>query len=128
MIILFKNKLTMWANKLKRNIVALYIALSDHEVPTSAKILVFIVVGYALSPIDLIPDFIPILGFLDDLILLPLGIWFTVKLIPNTVMARIHLQAQSFLGERLNGDWKAPATILFIWLFVGLVIWRVMVK
>ncbi|HEX5035111.1 MAG TPA: DUF1232 domain-containing protein, partial [bacterium] len=85
-----------WKNKaraLKANIHALYLAYRDPRVPWYAKLLILCVVGYALSPIDLIPDFIPILGYLDDLLLLPLGVLLSIKLIPPTVWAECRQKA-----------------------------------
>jgi uncharacterized membrane protein YkvA (DUF1232 family) len=76
-----------WARLIKRDVHALYLASRDPRVPWYAKALAVVVVGYALSPIDLIPDFIPVLGCLDDLILLPLGIVIVIRLIPPALMA-----------------------------------------
>lgn len=81
------NRLKHWARSFKRDVHALYLAARDPRVPWYAKALGLVVAAYALSPIDLIPDFIPVIGYLDDLILLPLGIWFVVSLIPRDVMA-----------------------------------------
>ena len=81
------------ANRLKRQLVALHLAAHDPRTPWGAKVLVLCVLGYALSPIDLIPDFIPILGYLDDLILVPLGIYLAIKLIPRQVWADCQVQA-----------------------------------
>ncbi|HEX7791626.1 MAG TPA: YkvA family protein [Afipia sp.] len=76
-----------WARALKRDIHAVYLASRDPRVPWYAKALAVAVAGYALSPIDLIPDFIPVLGYLDDIILVPLGVLLVVKLIPPQIMA-----------------------------------------
>lgn len=76
-----------WARALKRDVHAIYLAGRDPRVPWYAKALAVAVAGYALSPIDLIPDFIPVLGYLDDIILVPLGIVLVLKLIPPQVMA-----------------------------------------
>ena len=75
-----------WAHRLKQDGHAVYLASRDPRVPWYAKFLALAVAGYALSPIDLIPDFIPIVGYLDDLIIVPLGIWLAVSLIPEEVM------------------------------------------
>jgi len=77
------NRLKQWARALKRDVLALYLAARDPRVPWYAKALALVTAAYALSPIDLIPDFIPVLGYLDDLILLPGLIWLTVRLIPT---------------------------------------------
>lgn len=77
-----------WARRLKRDVLALWIAAGSGRTPLAAKTLAFLTAAYALSPVDLIPDFIPVLGLLDDLILLPLGIALAVRLIPPALMAR----------------------------------------
>src|ERR1022692_1161944 len=76
-----------WARAMKRDVHALYLASRDPRVPWYAKALALVVAGYALSPIDLIPDFIPVLGYLDDVILVPLGVLLVIRLIPPEVMA-----------------------------------------
>ena len=76
-----------WARIVKRDVHALYLASRDPRVPWYAKALAVVVAGYALSPIDLIPDFIPVLGYLDDVILVPLGILLVIRLIPPVIMA-----------------------------------------
>lgn len=79
------QRLKQWAKKLKKHIMILYFAVKNPRTPWYAKGFAALVAAYALSPIDLIPDFIPILGYLDDLILLPIGIWAALKLIPSEV-------------------------------------------
>jgi uncharacterized membrane protein YkvA (DUF1232 family) len=81
------SRLKGWAGLIKRDVHALYLAARDPRVPWYAKALAAVVAGYALSPIDLIPDFIPVLGYLDDVILVPLGIFLVVRLIPPDIMA-----------------------------------------
>ena len=81
------SRLKTWARSIRRDVHALYLASRDPRVPWYAKALGLMVAGYALSPIDLIPDFIPVLGYLDDLILVPAGIWLVIRLIPPHVMA-----------------------------------------
>ena len=76
-----------WARSIKQDVHALYLASRDPRVPWYAKAMGLLVAGYALSPIDLIPDFIPVLGYLDDLILVPLGILLAIQLIPPAIMA-----------------------------------------
>ena len=85
------NKLRSWAKRLKTDIYTLYIAMRDARTPVYARWFAIIVVAYALSPIDLIPDFIPVLGLLDDLILLPAGIALLKKMIPPDVMVYLSL-------------------------------------
>jgi uncharacterized membrane protein YkvA (DUF1232 family) len=81
------HKVKAWARRLKRDVHAIYLAARSPRVPWHAKIIAIAVAGYALSPVDLIPDFIPVLGYVDDLIIVPLGIWLVLSLIPEEVMA-----------------------------------------
>ncbi len=88
-----------WARDIKRDVLALWLAARDPRVPAAAKILAGVVAAYALSPVDLIPDFMPVLGYLDDVILVPLGILATVRLIPPAVMTDLRNRA-SLIAER----------------------------
>jgi uncharacterized membrane protein YkvA (DUF1232 family) len=87
------NRLRDWARALRRDVVAVWIAARDPRVPWYAKALALAVAAYALSPIDLIPDFIPVLGYLDDLIIVPLGLLLVVRLIPAELMAEFRAEA-----------------------------------
>src|ERR1700712_2145822 len=87
------SRLKTWASVLKRDSHAIYLASRNPRVPWYAKALAIAVAGYALSPIDLIPDFIPVIGYLDDLIILPLGIWLVVSLIPREIMVEYRAKA-----------------------------------
>ncbi|MBX4931508.1 YkvA family protein [Rhizobium bangladeshense] len=87
------SKAKNWAKSLKRDIVALWLAARDRRVPWYAKAVVGAVAAYALSPIDLIPDFIPVLGYLDDLVIVPLGILLATRLVPAEVMAALRVEA-----------------------------------
>ena len=89
------KRLKSWAAALKRDVVALWLAARDPRVPWYAKAVAAAVAAYALSPIDLIPDFIPVLGYLDDLLIVPLGIWVAVKLVPDAVMTDLRAAAAS---------------------------------
>ena len=102
------------AARLKREILALYFVGRDPRTPRHVKILIALVVGYALSPIDLIPDFIPILGYVDDLILLPLGIWLAIRLTPPAIFQAA--RAKAALAEQPPPDWRAAAVIVLLWL------------
>lgn len=82
-----------WARKLKRDVVALWLAASDRRVPWYAKAVAGAVAAYALSPIDLVPDFIPILGYIDDLLIVPLGIYLAVRLVPPEIMDELRAEA-----------------------------------
>lgn len=112
-----------WATNLKRNTFALYLASRDQRVPLLAKFIIIVVVAYALSPIDLIPDFIPVIGYLDDLLLLPLGIWLAVRLIPKDVWRECQARAQEEVFE-LPRNRRAAAIIILIWLalLIGFVV------
>ena len=98
-----KRYIAAWlqrAKQLKLEIYALYLAYQDPRTPWYAKVMALIIVAYAFSPIDLIPDFIPILGYLDDLILLPLGVALTLRLIPPAVLAECRASAQATSPDR----------------------------
>jgi uncharacterized membrane protein YkvA (DUF1232 family) len=114
-----------WADNLRRDVVALFLAARDARTPWYAKAAAGIVSAYALSPIDLIPDFIPIIGYLDDLVLVPLGIWGVVRLIPGDLMsefraeaARINTRPRSRAGAVVVVTaWVAAAAVLTWWLW-----------
>lgn len=113
-------RIDMWkesVRKLKAETYALYLAYKHPQTPWYAKVFTGLVVAYALSPIDLVPDFIPILGYLDDLILVPLGIVFALKLIPTQVMTECRTQAQIALQQEGKPVfWFAPVVIIAIWI------------
>lgn len=111
------NELQQRARALKREIYALYGAYRDPRTPWYARVVVACVVAYALSPIDLIPDFVPILGYLDDVILLPLGIALALRLIPANVMRESRARAEH--QEQRPTSWVAAAVIVTIWLGMG---------
>ena len=106
------ERLKQWAGRLRRDIVALSLAARDPRVPWYAKALAAAIAAYALSPIDFIPDFIPVLGQLDDLILVPLGIWLVVKLIPAPVMADLRDRAKDVRASRSTAG---LILVLLIW-------------
>jgi uncharacterized membrane protein YkvA (DUF1232 family) len=103
----------LWARRLKRDVVALWIAARDPRTPWLAKVFAAAVAAYALSPIDLIPDFIPILGYLDDLLIVPAGIALAIHLIPPAIMADFRRQAD----ERADRPRSliAAVIIVFVW-------------
>ena len=116
------TELRTWARTIKRDVHAVYLAARDPRTPWYAKALALCVAGYALSPIDLIPDFIPVLGYLDDVIIVPLGIMAVVKLIPPDVMAK-HRAAASVAAERPISR-TAAAVIGCVWaLSIALAVW-----
>src|SRR3954465_14319660 len=108
------SQLQRWARTLKRDTVALYLAARDPRVPWYAKAVAACVAAYALSPIDLIPDFIPVLGYLDDLILLPLGILLAVRLVPPAIMAELRAEAGARHAAR-PVSWTGAAAIGVVW-------------
>ena len=118
------QRLKLWARETERDVVALWIGARDSRTPLVAKVVAALVAAYALSPIDLIPDFIPLLGYLDDLILLPLGIVLAVKLIPQDLMSEFRREAVQRMDRpnSLTGAiaivavWVAAAALL-VWLF-----------
>ena len=108
------SKLKQWARALKRDAYAVYFAARDPRVPWYAKALGIAVAAYALSPIDMIPDFIPVLGYLDELIILPLGIALVVKLIPPELMAEHRARAAAAQDRPVS--FAAAAAIVLLWL------------
>jgi uncharacterized membrane protein YkvA (DUF1232 family) len=117
--------LTRWARGLIRDAHAVYLAAFDPQVPWYAKILAAAVAGYALSPIDLIPDFIPVLGYADDLLIVPLGIWLVVSLIPPEVMAECRARAAA--AEQRPRSMAGAIAIVAIWMtaaaLLGWAVW-----
>ncbi len=107
------------ATEIKKELKALRIAVRENLVPWYVKVLIFIAVAYALSPIDLIPDFIPVLGLLDDLLLLPLFIYIILKLIPKETMEECRKKAETaeFSTKR---NWIAGGIVILLWLLLGL--------
>jgi len=114
----FFQRLNGKVNKLKSEIQVLTIAYSDPRTPWTAKLLIGITVGYLLSPIDLIPDFIPVLGILDDLILVPLLITASIKLIPEIVIKEARLQALKNPKRMKKNNYIVAFFILLIWIFL----------
>lgn len=113
------QKISSWAKALKLDVLALWFALKHPKMPFWAKVVCFIAVAYALSPIDLIPDFIPVLGYLDDLILVPALVWLALKLIPAEVMNQSREQA----FEWINSNQSKPKS--YIGLFIVVTIWLI---
>jgi uncharacterized membrane protein YkvA (DUF1232 family) len=121
------EKLKAHAKSLKGEVYAIYLAARDPRTPWYAKAMIACVVAYALSPIDLIPDFIPVLGYLDDLLLLPIGIYLALKLIPAEVLIDARLRASEVPSD-LTKRWSAALIIIILWLValvvVGIIIGR----
>lgn len=104
--------------KLKTDIPALFLALKDKETPILAKVFAGITVAYALSPIDLVPDFVPVLGYLDDVILLPMLVALTIKFIPSDVLERNRKQAEDVWKDGKPKKWYYAIPIVVIWLLL----------
>lgn len=119
------EKIKQWAKRLKTNIALLYLAYRHKLTPWYAKLMALITVGYALSPIDLIPDFIPVLGFVDDAILLPVLIWLSLKLIPQKVIALCREEAEKVFAGGRPRNYIAGGIIILIWLLlIGAILMR----
>ncbi len=111
------------AKQLKTDIPALFLALKSRETPLAAKILAGLTVAYALSPIDLIPDFIPVLGYLDDIIILPALIALTVRLIPKETFEKYRKEAAGMWQNGKPEKWYYALPIIVVWLLIlGLII------
>ncbi|MDH5540939.1 MAG: DUF1232 domain-containing protein [Rhizobacter sp.] len=112
-----------WARRIKRDVVAIWFAARDPATPMGVRLLALLVAAYALSPIDLIPDFIPVLGYLDDLLLVPLGLMLVVRLLPPPVLAAAREKALALI-ERPR-SMAAAAFIVALWLLcaAGLGYW-----
>jgi uncharacterized membrane protein YkvA (DUF1232 family) len=121
-------RIKTWARTLKRDSHAIYLASRDPRVPWYAKVLAIAVAAYALSPIDLIPDFIPVIGYLDDLIIVPLGIYLVVRLIPDEVMVECRARADAAGQPPVSR--AGMIAIILLWIvaavvlgWIGYVIW-----
>lgn len=115
-----------WARAIKRDVLALWVAARDPRVPWYAKVLAMAIAAYALSPIDLIPDFVPVFGYLDDLVIVPLGILLVVALIPSSLMAEFRQQAAMLAAKPRSII--AAAVVILVWIaamiLVGWWAWR----
>lgn len=117
------GKISDRAKQLKRDIPAIFLALKHPDTPAMAKMLAGITIGYALSPVDLIPDFIPVLGYLDDVILLPGLVVLTVKMIPRDVLEECRERAQGLWDDGKPRKWFYALPIIMLWVFI---IWIIM--
>ncbi len=115
-------RLQQWASTLRRDLHAVYLAARDPRVPWYVKALALAVAGYALSPIDLIPDFFPVIGYLDDLIIVPLGLWLVLSLIPAEVLAEYRTIAAE-RGKRPVSKAGAVAVISVWLLALAVAVW-----
>ncbi|MEE3954512.1 YkvA family protein [Peribacillus frigoritolerans] len=117
------DKIKTWARSLKRHIFILYFACKDERVPWHAKVFTACVVAYAFSPIDIIPDFIPILGYLDDVILVPIGIMIALKMIPKSVLTDCEDKAEEMMKNGKPKNWIVGSLIVMIWVLI--IIWAI---
>ena len=117
--------LNTWARRIKRDGLTLWFAAKNPRTPWHAKALGMFVVAYALSPIDLIPDFIPVLGYLDDVLLLPGLIWLAVRLLPADVLAECRSQADEWMRTKGSKPSSRAGAVLIVavWLAVGAAVW-----
>jgi uncharacterized membrane protein YkvA (DUF1232 family) len=122
------QKLRDWARRLQAETLALWFAARDARTPWYAKLVVAVVVAYALSPVDLVPDFIPVLGLVDDVILIPLGVALALRLIPADAIADARARARGALADPRPRNRVAGAVIVAIWIaaaaLVALAVWR----
>jgi len=110
------TKIKNYARKLKQNLFVLYLSYKDNRVPWYAKLVAICVVAYAFSPIDLIPDFIPVLGYLDDLIIVPLGISLALKLIPPYIIEENSEKAEEIRKKGKPKNWFVAVLFIMIWI------------
>lgn len=110
------------AKKLKLDIPTIYIALKKKETPVIAKVFAMVTIVYALSPIDLVPDFIPIIGFLDDFILLPILIAITIKFIPKDILSQCRVEFENIWDNGNPKRWYYSIPIILIWVSLALLL------
>lgn len=113
----FVARMKQWARGIKRDVVTVYFAARDPQAPMGARILAAVVAAYALSPIDLIPDFIPVLGYLDDLLIVPLGLLLVMRLMPDEVLAHARVKADTLLAKPRS--LLAAGCFVVIWVVLG---------
>jgi len=111
------------AKQLKLDIPAVFIAMHKKETPRSAKIMAVLIVVYALSPIDIIPDFIPVLGLLDELIVLPILVAILIKMIPAEMMEQYRIEAEGLWADKKPQKWYYAIPVVIIWLLLLWLLW-----
>ncbi|AVX07721.1 hypothetical protein CS527_08335 [Bacillus sp. Y-01] len=112
------NQLKLWAKKLKKQLFILYLAYKDERVSWYTKVFTACVVAYAFSPIDLIPDFIPVLGYIDDIIIVPLGIMLALKMLPTSIIEDCAIKAEELIQNERPENWVAGSIIIIVWLLI----------
>lgn len=114
------QRIRAWARRIKRDSVTLWFAYRDARTPIAVKLLCVFVVAYALSPIDLVPDFIPVLGYLDDALLLPALIWLAVRLLPPKVVEDSHVKADTWMTTQGQKPVSKAGAVVIVLLWVAL--------
>ena len=122
----FIRRLESWARGIKVEVYALYLAYRDPRVPWYARVFAAVVVGYAFSPIDLIPDVVPVLGYLDDLIVVPLGVALAIKMIPPHVLAECREKAREAKDRPVNR--VAAVVIVIVWIALAVLAVRIVAR
>ena len=117
------HRLRQWARDLKGQLMTLWFCRKHPETPFIAKFSATLVVAYALSPIDLIPDFIPIIGYLDDVIIVPIGIYATLRLVPAKVLAESRMNAEAWIANKQGRPQNYFMALLFVCLWIATAWW-----
>ena len=115
------ERIRLWAATLRRDVAALILAVRDPRTPLTARIIAALVVAYALSPIDLSPDFVPVLGYIDDLIIVPLGLALVLRLVPAALMAEYRASALQQPVSRVG--WIGLVIVVMLWVGVAMWLW-----
>ncbi|MFY0477202.1 YkvA family protein [Achromobacter marplatensis] len=123
------ERMKTWATRIRRDGITLWFACKHPRTPWYVKALAWFVVAYALSPIDLIPDFIPVLGYADDVLLLPAAIWLTIKLLPSDVLLECRGQAEAWMTARKSKprSWAGAMLVVALWLVLGVAAWWLLI-
>lgn len=120
----WRARVRQWARVIKRDVMTLWIAARDPRTPLAAKVIAIVIAAYALSPIDLIPDFVPVLGYLDDIVIVPLGIMLAIRLIPMTLLEEFRSRAAEMIERPISR--AGVAIIIAIWIAAaGSLLWWV---
>lgn len=115
------DRVKAWARRLKMDVIALWLAARDPRVPLAAKLVAAAVAAYALSPVDLIPDFVPVLGYIDDLLIVPAGIWLAARLVPPALMDELRAKAAQRHKPR---SFAGLLIVVTVWIGAVLLAWK----
>jgi uncharacterized membrane protein YkvA (DUF1232 family) len=120
------QRLKTWARALKRDVITLWFALKHPDTPWYARALAAVITAYALSPIDLIPDFIPVLGYLDDLIIVPAGVWLLLKIVPENVVVDSRAKSEQWFLEQKGKprSYVGLSVVLILWVLAAWTLYR----